>query len=591
MEQQILILSILAGSLGLFIYGKWRYDFVALLALLAATLTGLVPAKDAFTGFSHPAVVTVAAVFALSAALQKSGFAEQIYKWISKAGDNFIVNLVVINLAVASVSAFMNNIGALAIFLPVVMQLSSKMNKPPSLLLIPVAFSSILGGMVTMIGTPPNIIIAMMRRNAIGEPFTLFDFTPVGLGVMAAGVAFLSFLGWRLLPERKGKTLQEEIFEIEGYISELKVSQHSLCKGKSIVEFENMVEGGDILVVGIVRNKKHITSPSGNDTINDGDILIVESNSDTLHQLIQAAKVEIHGDSKLGKEIMGAEDVTVTEAVVHTNSSILGKNVGQLRLRWRFGVNLLAISRSGVQIPERLSNVRIKAGDVLLLRGQEQSIIDAIDFLGCLPLQYRGLKIGEPKRLYLTLLIFIGAILLSIFGVLQIQIAFVLAVAVMHLAGLLKMKDIYQSLDWSIILLLGAMIPVGEALETTGAAQSIAEGLFKLGGGSSPAIMLVITLVGTMLLSDVVNNATAAVLMVPIAIRLAEAIGASIDPFLMAVAIGASCPFLTPIGHQCNAIILGPGGYHFGDYWKIGLLLEILITLVATPLIFIFWPF
>lgn len=590
MGQQLTIFFILASTLILFFYGRWRYDFVAILALLAATITGLIPPEEAFMGFGHPAVITVAAVLALSTALQNSGLVDYIYKIVSKIGGGFLTQLAALNVFIAMISGFMNNIGALAIFLPVTIQIAKKAEKLPSQFLMPVAFSSLLGGMITMIGTPPNIIVAMMRNEAVGEPFGMFDFTPVGLGVALAGVLFLSLLGWTLIPKRKGQTLKEELYEVEGYLTELKVVKDSSCNGSSVREFENLVEG-DVMVIGIVRKKKLLTSPSGNDIIQTGDILIVEADSDPLQELITTAGVEIMSGSKLSKEIINAEDFTTVEVVVRTDSPILRKVVNQLHMRWRFGINLLAISRSGARIQKRLGNVRIQAGDVLLLKGQEQSINDALPLLGCLPLQYRGLSIGKPRQIFLSVSIFATAIISAALGYIPIQIAFVLAVVVMHFCGLLRLREIYESIDWPIIILLGALIPVGKALETTGGAQKIADGILSLGGNLHPILILTIVLVGTMFLSDLVNNATAAVLMVPIAVKIAQSLGASPDPFLMGVAIGASCPFLTPIGHQCNTIILGPGGYHFGDYWRVGLPLEIIIVIVAIPLITLFWPF
>lgn len=589
-EQQITLIAILAMTLALFIYGRWRYDVVSILALLAGTLTGVIPVKEAFLGFGHPAVITVAAVLAISEALQNAGVVDYLYRVISKSGKSFLRQLSILCGLIAVISAFMNNVGALAILLPVTLQLASKAKRSASAYLMPVAFSSLLGGMITMIGTPPNIIVALLREEIIGEPFSMFDFTPVGLGVAIAGLAFLTLFGWRLIPKRKGRSLKEDLFEVEGYLSELQITDESKCIGKTIKELESLVEG-DVRVVGIVSGKKHDPTPSSRTILEKNDILIVQADSETLEDLIGRAVLKIVGDNKSLKTLSGEDESALIEAVVSTGSPAVNSLVEKLRLRSRFRVSLLAISRAGKAIKKRLNKVLIKPGDVLLLKGSEQAIYNALPVIGCLPLQSRGLNIGEPRRILLSLFLFGIGILSVALGYLQIQVAFVAVVMMMYFTGLLRLKEIYESIDWPIIVLLGALIPVAKAMESTGTAQLMADSIVKVGGGTSPTLVLVVFLIGTMFLSDLVNNATAAVLMVPIAGRVAADLGVSADPFLMSVAIGASCPFLTPIGHQCNALILGPGGYRFGDYWRVGLLLEVIIVMTALPLILWFWPF
>jgi len=587
---QFIIYSIIGFTIFLFIYGRWRYDVIAILALLEATLTGLVSPSEAFLGFGHPAVVTVAAVLALGTGLQNSGVVDFIYRLISKFGKGFWSQLTLMCIAIVAISAFMNNIGAMAILLPVALQVSRKCKKPPSQFLMPVAFSSLLGGMITMIGTPSNIIVAMLRKEIIGSPFGMFDFSYVGLGVAIAGVMFVVLIGWRFIPSRKGRRGKEDIFQIEDYLIELKVRKESTCIGKKVREIETF-GGGEVSIVGIIRRKKSIAFPSQNEKVQGGDILIAEVESEALQEFVHSFKLQLLGDKKLGKEILEAGEMMIVEAVVKKDASVLQSEVENLNLKRRFGVNLLAVSRAGKKIKERLSKMKIQAGDVLLLRGYEQSLYEALPNLGCFPLQSRALTIGEPRRIVLSLSIFFMAILAAASGYLQIQISFVLGVVVMYFLGLLKLRDIYESVDWPIIILLGALIPVGHALETTGAAKGLSEQILWLAEGYGPTMILVIILVGTMFLSDLVNNATAAILMVPIAANLASSLHVSPDPFLMGVAIGASCPFLTPIGHQCNMLILGPGGYHFKDYCRLGLPLEIVIVVVAIPLILLFWPY
>ena len=584
MNDQSVIFSILAATLFLFIQGRWRYDVVALMALLAAVLTGLVDPKQAFLGFGHPAVVTVGAVLAISSALQKAGVVELFLRLFSKVSDSFSVQLTLLNLVIGAISGFMNNIGALAILLPVTLQMAKQAGRSPSLYLMPVAFSSLLGGMVTLIGTPPNIIVSLMRQESLGRPFEMFDFAPVGIGVLIVGIAYLSIFGWRLLPNRKGKPHGEDLYEVADYVTELKVTE---SEGQTVKEFESKVEG-ELIILGIVRNGVHLGNPRAYDRIQKEDILLVEVDSDILSKIDGC---EITTDLDLREEVIGDQETQVEEVVVTAHSPLVGKQVGQARLRRRFGVNLLAISRSGKRIKKRISQIQFRPGDVLLLRGADHFIAELVSQLSLLPLQYRGLQVGEPKGMAISIGVFACAIALAATGTVPIQIAFVCAVVILHVLKLLPLREIYRSIDWGIIIMLGALIPLGGALESTGAATSLAHGILWLGNGFSPTVVLTIVLVGTMFLSDLVNNATAAVLMVPIAISIAQGLGFSPDSFLMAVAIGASCPFLTPIGHQCNAIILGPGGYQFKDYWKVGLILEVIIVAVSIPLLRVFWPF
>jgi len=588
--QQIIIFSTLLATLALFIWGKWRYDFIALMALMTVVLSGIIPAKDAFLGFGHPAVITVAAVLILSQGLQNAGLVDFLTRHITRVGESLFLQLTALNIFIATISAFMNNVGALAIVMPVVIQMARKHKRSPSLMLIPVAFSSLLGGMTTEIGTPPNIIVASMRAKTGLGPFTMFDFTPVGLGVALGGIAFLSLIAWRLLPERKGQLSPEELFEIEAYITEVKAGKEANIHGKTLREVENSTEG-NVLFLGIIRGKRKLTTLSPNDRVKENDILIIEADSDSLEQFLEQTACKLIEDKKITQEMMGEKNTKMSEAVIGTSSSLIGKTVGSLRLRWRYGVSFLAVARQGQRLKKRIANISLKAGDILLIRGPETNVQEAITTLGCFPLADRKLRIGEPKRLFLASSLFIIAICFAALGLLPIQISFVIAVIAMYVTGLIRIKEFYQAVDWPIIILLGAMIPVGKAMEVSGSAQLLAQTILSIAGKTEPLFILGILLIATMFLSDLVNNATAAILMVPIAIRLATDLALLADPFLMAVAIGASCPFLTPIGHQCNALVLGPGGYRFSDYWRIGLPLEIIITAISIPLIYLFWPF
>ncbi len=588
--EQIIIFSTLALVLFLFIWGKWRYDLVALFALLVVTVSGIVPAEEAFSGFGHPAVITVAAVLIVSRALFNSGMVDYLVRLMSGVGENPIIQLAVLVITVTICSAFMNNIGALALFMPVAIRMARKNERSPSLFLMPLAFGSLLGGLITQVGTPPNIIISIFRsETVVGEPFQMFDFAPVGAGIALFGVLFIIILGWRLLPDRKGQVSREEQFKIEDYITEIYVPGKSALTGKRVRDLEEATDG-DIAVVGHLRDGQKFAAPSPHRTFKEGDGLIVRANAADLQELLDSTGLEIADTGKIDAEALSSDEVIVMEATITNNSVMEGRTARNFRLRSRYGVNLLGLARQGGRLKTKPDSIRFKAGDVLLLQGPSEILQEVLPDLGLLPLVERGLRVGQPRRVFVGLAIFSTALVLAALGILSIQIAFTGAALIMVIAGLLSLREIYDSIDWPVIILLGAMIPVSRALELTGGAQLIAGGIMNISSSHSPWITLALVLVGTMFLSDLVNNAAAAVLMAPIAINIASTMGASVDPFLMAVAVGASCAFLTPIGHQSNTLVMGPGGYKFSDYWRMGLPLEVIIVLVAIPLIIIVWP-
>lgn len=590
MMQQYIVFITLFFVLFLFVWGRWRYDIVALMALLFLNITGVVPGAEAFTGFGHPAVITVAAVLVVSRALLNSGMVDSIVRLMARVGENPIMQLGALVVAVTVCSAFMNNIGALALFMPVAIRMARKNERSPSLFLMPLAFGSLLGGLITQVGTPPNIIISLFRAEVNGgEPFRMFDFAPVGGGVALAGVLFIIFIGWRLMPRRKGQLSPEELFEIKDYITEIRVPEDSKYAGKKLRELENAMDA-DVLVVGYVRGGQKLPAPSPNRVLRAGDSVIVKANADVIQEFLDVTGLELEGSEKIGEEDLSSDEIGVMEVTIIPTSLIQGRTARSLNLRNRYGVNLLGVARQGGRLRARPDSIRLRAGDVLLLQGNTETLQEVLPDLGCLPLAERGLRLGQPRRMVLALGIFAAAIALAAFGYLSVQVAFTFAAAIMVLSGFLSLKEIYESVDWPIIILLGAMIPVSQALETTGGAQLIAGSIINIAGNLAPWVVLTIVLVVTMFLSDIVNNAAAAVLMAPIAVSIAVGMGASVDPFLISVAIGASCAFLTPIGHQSNTLVMGPGGYHFGDYWRMGLPLEIIITLVAIPLIMLIWP-
>jgi di/tricarboxylate transporter len=588
---QIMVFAILVVTLVLFVWGRWRYDIVSLGALLLVFLAGLVPADQVFLGFGHPAVITVVAVLVLSRGLLNAGVVDTLSRYLTKVGSRLTVQMATLTGIVVLCSGFMNNVGALALLMPVAIWMSRQSGRSPSLLLMPLAFGSLIGGLITLIGTPPNIIIATFRAETGVPPFGMFDFTPVGVGVALAGLIFISFIGWRLTPMREGQGVSEELFQIEDYISEVLVPKDSKIVGKTIYHLGlEMEKETEAMVVGLVRENMHIPAPSWYEIIKAGDILVVEANPDDLKSLIEVVGLELAECKGDCKALLGSDDIRIIEAIITPDSPMPGKTATSLHLRRNYGVNLLAIARQGHRLKTRLGQTRFYIGDILLLQGSNESLQEAIRSLRCLPLAERGLRLDRPRKLFLAIGIFVAAMAVAALNLMPVQIAFIAAAVIMVLIKLISLHEIYESIDWPIIVLLGAMFPLGQALENTGGAKLIAGQLLLVSDRFPPFATIAILMVGTMLLSNVVNNAAAAVLMAPIGISLAQEMGVSVDPLLMAVAIGASCAFLTPIGHQSNALVMAPGGYRFGDYWRLGLPLSILTTVVAVPLIMFFWP-
>ncbi len=586
---ELVVFGVVALALVLFITAPWRYDVVALLCALFLTVLGIIPADRLFAGFAHPAVITVAAVLMVSRGLQSSGLVELLAGWLSRVGDRITLQVAALSVLVAVCSAFMNNVGALALFLPVAIRMARKSGNPPSALLMPIAFASLLGGMVTLIGTPPNIIIGTFRGETEAGPFRMFDFAPVGAAVTAAGILFITLLGWRLLPRRKGAESEDDLFDIQEYMTEVRVPEGSRLEGSPVAELQKGTEG-EVMLVALIRGDRQVPAPPPNELLRAGDVLILEADSEALEELADGKRIEMVGEEALDREALSSEEVSLVEVVVRPDARVVRRSARSLNLRWRYGVNLLAVARRGKRVSGRLADVRFEAGDVLLLQVGGGSVQEVLADLGCLPLAERDLRVGKPRQVLLGVLLFGGAMALAATGTLPVTVAFAGAALAMVLARLLPLRDLYASVDWPVIVLLAAMIPVGEALETTGGADRISGYILSLGELMPAAATVAVLLVGTMFLSDLVNNAAAVVLMAPIAMAVASGLDASLDPFLMAVAVGGSSAFLTPIGHQSNVLVMGPAGYRFGDYWRMGLPLEVVTVAVALPIILLVWP-
>ncbi len=588
--QQAAVLLVLLAMFILFALGKPRYDVVALAGLGCVAVLGLVPGEEVFSGFGHGAVITVAAVLVVSRALTNSGVVDSLDSLVMRAGSNIVIQIALLTLLVAVCSAFINNVGALAIFLPISLRMSRKTGTSPSLLLMPLAFGSLLGGLATLIGTPPNIIIATFRAEYAAEQFRMFDFLPVGGAVALCGLVFLTLVGWRLLPVRRSAESGEEMFEPGDYVTELRVPEDSELSGIRVRDIEK-AEGADIEVVGVVRAGQPFPSVHPGLEIMPNDSLVVRAEAEDIEELLKNTDLELVGQSDEHSELLvGSEEVTVAEVVVMPTSRLVGHSAASLSLRTRFGLSLLAVSRQGSRLKSRLSRVRFREGDVLLVQGDSDSMPSVLGELKCLPLASRGIKMARPRRLLLITAVFGGAVALTSLGMLPVQLSLTLAAVGMVLFGFTSAKEAYESIDWAVIVLFGSMIPVSGALERTGAAEMLATRLVGVAIHVDAWVMVSIVMLFTMVLSDLVNNAPAALLMAPIALRVAQALAVQFDPFLMAVAVGASCSFLTPIGHQSNMLVMGPGGYRFGDYWRVGLPLQIIVLVVATPMILAVWP-
>ena len=595
------IFVILIASMGLFIWGRWRHDVVALGALLACVIAGLVPEREAFTGFGHPAVITVACVLVLSHGLQRTGAVSRLAQRLLPSGAGVLLSIAALTSLGALLSAFMNNVGALALLMPIALQIAARLELPPGRVLMPLAFGTILGGMTTLIGTPPNLIVSSFRAQHGGGPFAMFDFSPVGVAVALAGVLFITLLGWRLVPRREVGNAAS--FDTGHYLTEARVKEGGKAQGKTLREIEQLLDEADAQVVAMVRNKLRLTAPNPRRVLQADDVLVIEADPQELGEVLgqldllleaereaQEAEQKEDKEGETEKKASNNEDRALQELLVKPDSSLIGRSASSTRLRSRYSINLLAISRQSHRSIKRLRSTLIQSGDVLLMQGSTEDIGEFASDYDCVPLAARAINIPDPRQANLALGIMLLAIAAAAFGLLSAAIAFASGVLAYMLLRLIPLRAVYESIDWPVIVLLGALIPVAGAMSSTGAADLLARLLMENLAQGNAIITLTLLLVVTMTLSDFMNNAATAAVMCPIALSAASQLGVSPDALLMAVAIGASCSFLTPIGHQNNTLILSPGGFRFGDYWRLGLPLEILVVLISVPLLLWVWP-
>ena len=587
-EQGILFLLILL-LFSLLLWGRIRYDLAALSVLVIASILGVIPIEKIFSGFGHPAVIIIALVLIISRGLSRSGAIDLLARRVVNPSRNVNTHVGVMASISASLSSIMNNVAALALLMPVDLQAAKRAKRSPAITLMPLSFASILGGMVTLIGTPPNIVISTFREDVLGKPFNMFDFAPVGAAVAIVGVVYIIFIGWRLIPvERRKQNTAYELEDLKGYVTEAEVADSSAAIGKALKDIEPLAAEYDVHILGLIHQGKRLPGFSRNHVINKNDLLVIEGSPDAIDQFVGAVDLKF-SDSSRREDIISETDMLM-EVVVPEGARIEGRSAHDIRLLYRKGVTLLGISRKGKRIRKRIRNERIKAGDLMLLLGSQERLPDVAEWLGCLPLAQRGLEITQRNKAWLTVGIFAAAIVAASLDLIYLPLALA-AVAITYVAiRVVPLSQIYESIEWPVIVLLGSMIPISVALETSGGTALLANTFISWTKGLPTTVILAILMIVTMTLSDILNNVATVLIAAPIGMDIAGQLNANPDSFLMAVAVASSCAFLTPIGHKNNTIIMGPGGYKFGDYWRMGLPLEILVVLVAIPMILIVWP-
>jgi di/tricarboxylate transporter len=584
---QALAFALIAVTLGLFVWGRWRYDLVALLSLITGVLIGVVPAAHAFDGFKSDVVVVIAAALVISAAFQRSGLAELVLRPLLKRATSEASQVRVLSLAVALLSMATKNVGALALLMPVAQQQARRTGASPSRVLMPMSFASLFGGLVTLVGTSPNIIVSQVRQETLGRPFGMYDFAPVGLGLTALGLGFLAY-AYRILPtNRSPRAPLTEALSSKAYVTEAIAPEGWSGGPKRVSEIRN-AGGGDVEVVGLAGRGGRTTKPRPNAFVRAGDVVQLKGDPNVLHQLIARLGWRPHR-AEHPLDGRGEEQRSV-EAVVGADSVLTGKSAKKIDLQGRFNVKLLAVARSGRRLEQRLPATPFRAGDVLVLRGAESDLTRAMTELGALPLADRSVQLGGRRPLRAPVLIVAAAMALVAFNVIPVAIAFAGAALLMPLSRSISMREAYAALDASVLVLVAALIPISQALQQTGGADAVASALSGLLAHAPPYLVLAIMLTAAMAAAPFLHNAPTVLILAPVAVGLARRLGVSPDALLMGVAVGAACDFLTPIGHQCNTLVLGPGGYRFSDYTRLGAPLSLLVIVAGAALIAFVWP-
>jgi di/tricarboxylate transporter len=587
-QDQIILFALFAGVFALLLWGRFRYDMVAFGALLLGVVLGVVPAGEAFSGFGHPAVIVVALVLVVSAGLVRSGAVLLITRTLIDASRGLGAHIAIMGGVGGVLSAFMNNVAALALLMPVDIATARKAGRAPGLSLMPLSFATILGGMATLIGTPPNIIIATFREDALGEPFAMFDFAPVGAAAAAAGLLFVALAGWRLIPVRDSGVGGDRIEELKPYIAELRIPEDAKFAGRRLRDLEEEAAKADVALIGVVRDGRRRYGTGRNLKLAAGDVLVIEADPEALDEFRASNGLEApKGES--GAEALG-EGVSLVEMVVPEGARIEGKTVQSVGLAWRQNTTLLGIAREGERITRSLRKTVIRPGDILLLLTPADRSEDVVSWLGGMTLADRGLSVTQEGKTWAAIALFAAAVAAAALGLIYLPIALGIVAVGFVAMRVVPLSELYDRIEWPVVVLLGSMIPLGAALEEAGGTALIAGGLVALTQGWPAWAILTVLMVVTMTLSDILNNTATAIVAAPVAITMADRLDVNPDPFLMAVAVAASAAFLTPIGHKNNTLVLGPGGYRFGDYWRMGLPLEVLVIAVSIPALLVFWP-
>ncbi|KTQ96123.1 permease [Aureimonas ureilytica] len=583
---QALAFGLVGLTVAGFVWGRLPYDLIALAGLLAGVATGIVPVKAAFSGFADDVVVIVVAALLVSAAIARSGVVEDIMRPFMPFMKTPQRQVMVLVGAVTLLAMFTKNVGALAMFMPVASQVARKSGTSISQLLMPMAFGSLIGGLVTLVGTSPNIIVSKIRQDMTGQPFSMFDYAPVGLGVVAVGFLFLCFAS-NLIPKRKPGGAVGESFALDAYTAEARVPEGSGFAGRTVADLEAAADG-DIAVRTVIRERFRRLEPAPALLLREEDDLLLVGEPEGIERAVARAGLTLVGEPTT--QAGDIESESVVEGVVTPQSPIVGSRIGKLSLEAAHGVTILAVSRAGTEIRQHLSSVRLREGDVLVLKGTSETVPEALGSLKILPLAERSIVLGRNRRSFIPLGVLAAAMILTATGLVSAVAAFFGAAVVLLLLRVMSMHEAYQTVEASVIVLLAALIPLSEAIQTTGGTDLIAGWLSSALHGLSPLTSLFMVTLLAMGVTPFLNNAATVLMLGPIAGSLAVRLGLNPDPFLMAVALGAACDFLTPIGHQCNTIVMAPGGYRFGDYWRLGLPLSLIVLFVGVPLIAFVWP-
>ena len=584
---QVAVLGIVGIALVLFLRNRIRYDIVALLVMLAIIATGVMSYADVFANFGHPVVIIIASMYIMSEAFVRSGIVDIIVNRFTFLYTQPIIGLSFLIILVTFLSAFVNNAGALAMTIPIAIHLAKRSDTSIALFLLPLAFASHLGGFTTLIGSPRNILISDFRESVTGTPFAMFDFMYVGGAIAFVSVIFLITIAWRLIPVRKSAITNTTTPKT--YTTEVQVPEQSKAVYMTIEKFEKTCKD-TIKILSIHRENEQIEPVSSLEILKD-DNLIISGKIDSLTQYTKRFNLNLSGLRAKEMFVTNEDDYTTTEAIVPPYTKIIGNTWNNIPLQKRFGTNFIGIYRRNSELTSKLGDTTLWPNDILLLSGRSTSINETISSLKLLPIANPEIAFGQNNSVLITISLIAGAIAIASFNIIPIAVIFLATSLLFILLKLVTLRQAYESIDQTVLILLAGMITLGDALQQSGAAESIAQFLLGLNSFITPIFMLIIVLVISIILSDFMNSMASAVVMAPIAILVATSMELSVDPFLIAVAVGSSCAFLTPIGHESNTMVMRQGGYTFYDYFKVGLPLEILVIITSVPLIIHFWPF